>query len=125
VSRILAVSSSEWSGGARRPATLSTRELNVLSQVAIGFSNKQIAQQLGIRERTVCNHLSRVFSKLRAGNRTEAVMNAVRAGLLYHPTWSLGFKEPLAVSGTADRIDVVGTNALWCWVPETFNLRSR
>jgi DNA-binding NarL/FixJ family response regulator len=82
VSRILAVSSGDRPGDARWPSTLSTRELNVLKQVAVGLSNKQIAVRLGISQKTVRNHLSRVFSKLGAGNRTEAVMNAMRVGLL-------------------------------------------
>jgi len=60
---------------------LSRRELHVLKQVATGLSNKQIARKLGISHKTVRNHLSQVFRKLHAGNRTEAVMNAVRDGL--------------------------------------------
>jgi two-component system, NarL family, response regulator len=64
------------------PADLSERELHVLRQVATGLSNKQIARRLGISEKTVRNHLSRVFNKLRAANRTEAVLNAMRVGLL-------------------------------------------
>jgi DNA-binding NarL/FixJ family response regulator len=81
VERILALSSN-----GRRPhippADLSVRELHVLKQVADGLSNKQIARRLGISEKTVRNHLSRVFNKLRAANRTEAVLNAMRIGLL-------------------------------------------
>ena len=61
---------------------LSSRELNVLSLVARGLSNKQIAIKLGISDKTVRNHLSRIFRKLDAGNRTQAVMNAMRVGLL-------------------------------------------
>ena len=61
---------------------LSSREINVLSQVARGLSNKQIARKLGISDKTVRNHLSRIFRKLDAGNRTQAVMNAMRVGLL-------------------------------------------
>ncbi len=71
--------------GAHPPAAaiaLSDRELNVLSQVARGLSNKQIATKLGISDKTVRNHLSRIFRKLDAGNRTQAVMNAMRVGLL-------------------------------------------
>jgi len=60
---------------------LSHRELHVLKQVACGLSNKQIAGKLGISHKTVRNHLSEVFKKLDASNRTEAVMNAVRDGL--------------------------------------------
>ena len=66
---------------ASRPA-VSKRELMVLAQVAAGLSNKQIGRHLGISQKTVRNHLSRIFSKLGAGNRTEAVMNAMRRGLL-------------------------------------------
>ncbi len=61
---------------------LSTREVNVLKLVARGLSNKQIASKLSISDKTVRNHLSRIFKKLDAGNRTEAVMNAMRGGLL-------------------------------------------
>ncbi len=71
--------------GAHPPAAaiaLSGRELNVLNQVARGLSNKQIASKLGISDKTVRNHLSRIFRKLDAGNRTQAVMNAMRVGLL-------------------------------------------
>jgi DNA-binding NarL/FixJ family response regulator len=63
-------------------AEVSKRELSVLKHVAAGQSNKQIAQLLGISAQTVRNHLSRVFHKLGASNRTEAVMSAVRLGLL-------------------------------------------
>jgi DNA-binding NarL/FixJ family response regulator len=65
----------------RAQAALSSREMYVLRQVASGLSNKQIASRLGISEKTVRNHLSRVFNKLRATNRTEAVMNAMRVGM--------------------------------------------
>jgi DNA-binding NarL/FixJ family response regulator len=64
------------------PMDLSARELHVLKQVASGLSNKQIGRRLGISEKTVRNHLSRVFNKLRATNRTEAVISAMRLGLL-------------------------------------------
>jgi DNA-binding NarL/FixJ family response regulator len=67
---------------APRRADLSHRELHVLAHVADGMSNKQIARRLGISEKTVRNHLSRVFNKLTATNRTEAVMHAMRIGLL-------------------------------------------
>lgn len=82
VARILEVRSAKTSGRPVKDAELSGRELSVLKQVAVGLSNKQIARRLGISEKTVRNHLSRVFNKLMATNRTEAVMNAMRAGLL-------------------------------------------
>lgn len=61
---------------------LSSREILVLTQVARGMSNKQIGSKLGISDKTVRNHLSRIFRKLDAGNRTQAVMNAMKGGLL-------------------------------------------
>jgi len=44
--------------------------------------NKQIARELGISESTVRNHLSLIFKKLSATNRVEAVMSALRVGLV-------------------------------------------
>ena len=57
---------------------LTNRELHVLVNVAEGLTNKQIAVRLGLSENTVRNHLTRVYNKLEAGNRTEAVMTAMR-----------------------------------------------
>lgn len=81
VSRILEVSMTNRKRSRARHANLSAREMHVLKHVAAGLSNKQIARTLGISENTVRNHLTRVFNKLRATNRTEAVMNAMRAGI--------------------------------------------
>jgi len=65
-----------------RRAAVSKRELSVLIHVAAGKSNKQIGKLLGISAQTVRNHMSRIFAKLGASNRTEAVMSAVRLGLM-------------------------------------------
>ena len=65
----------------RPKAPLSNREMHVLKEVAEGLSNKQIAWRLGISEKTVRNHLVSVYDKLRATNRTHAVMLAIRLGL--------------------------------------------
>ena len=46
------------------------------------MSNKEIARRLVISQKTVRNHLSHVFGKLHAANRTQAVVNAMRLGLL-------------------------------------------
>jgi len=59
---------------------LTGRELEVLSLVAKGFTNKAIGVQLGISDRTVQGHLAHVFNKLQASSRTEAVMRAVSLG---------------------------------------------
>lgn len=56
---------------------LTERELEVLSMVARGYTNKAIGLQLGISDRTVQGHLAHIFGKLHASSRTEAVMRAV------------------------------------------------
>ena len=62
--------------------SLTPRERAVLDHLAHGLGNKQIATALGISERTVKFHVSSIFSKLGAGNRTDAVTRAVQAGLI-------------------------------------------
>jgi DNA-binding NarL/FixJ family response regulator len=66
------------------PATpaLTPRERGVLQQLAHGLGNKQIAAALGISERTVKFHVSAIFAKLGASNRTDAVARAAQAGLV-------------------------------------------
>ncbi|MBM4401074.1 MAG: response regulator transcription factor [Crenarchaeota archaeon] len=61
---------------------LSTRELEILKLAAHGMSNKDIAQALEIKLRTVKGHLTEMFSKLRVASRTEAVITGLRAGFL-------------------------------------------
>ena len=61
---------------------ITDREREVLSLVAEGYSNKLIAGELGICERTVKNHLSWIMQKLNASDRTHAVVSAVRLGWL-------------------------------------------
>jgi DNA-binding NarL/FixJ family response regulator len=61
---------------------LTERELEVLQQLAQGLANKQIALSLGISEHTVKFHISGIYSKLGATNRTEAVRLGVRRGLV-------------------------------------------
>lgn len=68
--------------GCDRPCTLTPRELEVLSLVAAGRTNRQIGQTLGISVKTVEKHLAAIFSKLRAASRAEAAVLAVRQGLL-------------------------------------------
>jgi DNA-binding NarL/FixJ family response regulator len=61
---------------------LTPRERVVLELLARGLGNKQIAAALKISERTVKFHVSSVFTKLGATNRTEAVTRAAQAGLI-------------------------------------------
>ncbi len=64
---------------------LTERELEILSLVARGLTNKAIGAQLTISDRTVQNHLAHIFGKLSAASRTEAVMRAVSLGLIEPP----------------------------------------
>lgn len=61
---------------------LTSRELEVLQQMARGLQNKEIAALLVISERTVKFHVSSILGKLGAGNRTEAVTMAAQQGLI-------------------------------------------
>ena len=61
---------------------LTDREMEVLQLLAQGLANKQIAAKLSISEHTVKFHVSSIYTKLGAGNRTEAVRMGVRRGLI-------------------------------------------
>lgn len=69
-------------GDLRRSGALSGRERQVLRLVAQGLSNKQIARQLTITERTVKFHMTSIFNKLGAENRAQAIAVAAERGLL-------------------------------------------
>jgi DNA-binding NarL/FixJ family response regulator len=62
-------------------ARLSSREREVLALVAVGLPNKTVARRLGISEKTVKAHLTRVFSVLGVRDRTSAALWAQRHGL--------------------------------------------
>jgi DNA-binding NarL/FixJ family response regulator len=70
----------EGSGAAH--TDLTSRELDVLRLVVEGLANKQIAQRLGIGEKTVKTHVSRVLAKLGVEDRTQAAVLAIREGLV-------------------------------------------
>jgi two-component system, NarL family, response regulator LiaR len=59
---------------------LSEREMEVLRLLAKGSTNKAIAVQLGISDRTVQGHIAHIFAKMHVTNRTEAVMRAISLG---------------------------------------------
>ena len=62
--------------------TLTSREIEVLTLVADGLPNKAIAAALGLSDDTVKFHLSSIFGKLGASNRTDAVRQALRRGIV-------------------------------------------
>lgn len=64
------------------PEALTPRETQVLHELARGLSNKEIASALEISEHTAKFHVNAVMQKLGVQNRTEAVVRAVRLGLL-------------------------------------------
>jgi DNA-binding NarL/FixJ family response regulator len=64
---------------------LTERELEILRAMARGAANKEIAAELGISENTVKTHISHLFQKLGARDRTEAVTRALSRGLISLP----------------------------------------
>jgi len=61
---------------------ITPRELEVLNLIAEGLSNKEMAARLFVSENTVKTHASRVFDKLGASRRTQAVQFAKSQGLI-------------------------------------------
>lgn len=61
---------------------LTPREIEILEYIAKGFLNKQIAAELGISEQTIKNHVTSILRKLNANARTEAVVVAIKQGLI-------------------------------------------
>lgn len=68
--------------GAGAVPRLTERELGVVKALAQGKSNREIAQDMGISERTVRNHASKIYKKLRIFDRTQALIYALREGLV-------------------------------------------
>lgn len=64
-----------------RPAGLSPREIEVLRLVAAGKSNRQIAEELVLSEKTIANHLARIFARTGTDNRAAAAAFAIRSGI--------------------------------------------
>ena len=62
--------------------SLTSRELEVLIQVANGMINKEIATTLNISERTVKNHISNIFKKIEVSDRTQAAVFAIKNDLI-------------------------------------------
>jgi DNA-binding NarL/FixJ family response regulator len=64
------------------PEKLTNRETDVLRLLALGHSNKEIANELVIGEKTVKTHVSNILMKLGLSSRTQAALHAVRVGLV-------------------------------------------
>jgi len=63
-------------------APLTPREMEILNYIAQGYLNKQIAAELDISEQTIKNHVTSILRKLNANARTEAVVVAIKQGLI-------------------------------------------
>ena len=61
---------------------LTKRELQVIRALAQGKSDRQLAQSLGISEKTVRSHTSNIYRKLHIFDRTQAVIYAIREGII-------------------------------------------
>ena len=62
---------------------LTSREVEVLNQLAKGLANKEIADALNITEYTVKDHLKSILAKLRVADRTEAVTTSIQRGIIH------------------------------------------
>lgn len=73
---------SAMSRGNSPEAEVTLREIEVLRLIARGHTNKSIAAQLDISDRTVQGHIANIFDKLGVHSRTEAVMIGIRLGVI-------------------------------------------
>lgn len=67
---------------AERDELLSDRQVEILQKIANGLATKQVARQLGITQKTVHNHLNAIYRKLDTQSLTQAVLSAVRLGII-------------------------------------------
>ncbi|QAY68279.1 response regulator transcription factor [Paenibacillus protaetiae] len=77
-------SPSDWpkpDRGDETASPLTNRELEILEQVALGFSNKAVAEAFGLSEHTVKNHLKNILQKLHLRNRVQLVRYAIEKGM--------------------------------------------
>lgn len=74
----------QWLKGSTAPQqeSLTHRQLELLRLLVVGKTNKEIARDLSISDKTVKAHLSEIFRRLGASNRTQAVHRAISSGLL-------------------------------------------
>jgi DNA-binding NarL/FixJ family response regulator len=63
-------------------AGLTAREIDVLRHIALGHSNKEVAVTLGIGEETVKTHVAHLLGKLQVDNRAQAIVEALKRGLV-------------------------------------------
>ena len=81
-SNLAGISFSGIGSGIDTESIISTREEEVLQLVADGFGTSEIADKLFISQKTVKNHLASIYEKLQARDRTQAVLMAVKMGIV-------------------------------------------
>jgi two-component system response regulator DevR len=79
--RALAHASGSTTRRVRMLNHLSIRETEVLKLIADGYSNREISIALSLSEKTIKNHISRIFAKLHITARTQAVIHAIKTGI--------------------------------------------
>ena len=82
VANDLAQAVKQVGGGRSRPYKLTAREMEIVSAIADGQSNRQIAERLSISLQTVKHHLTSIFDKTGAVNRLELALLAIREGVV-------------------------------------------
>lgn len=75
------------------PMPLSQRELEILSSISQGRTNKAVAESLQISDQTVKNHITSILKKLSVADRTAAVMCALRHGWITLDDWEQGTEK--------------------------------
>lgn len=83
-SRLSELARSQWDNEPQEPMPLTTREVEILNQVAKGWSNNQIADHLYLSLHTVKNHIHNILKKLQVAGRWEAVKYAQQHHWLNH-----------------------------------------
>jgi HD-GYP domain-containing protein (c-di-GMP phosphodiesterase class II) len=82
VDAVLAVAGQRRGRGGAGPAGLTAREIEVLTLIARGASNRQVARALGITPKTAGTHIERIYTKTGASTRATATLFAMKHGLL-------------------------------------------
>jgi DNA-binding NarL/FixJ family response regulator len=72
---------------------LTSRERDILNAIVRGDSNREIANGLGLSEKTVKNYVSDILSKLNVRDRTEAAVYALQMGLVTEGDWRMSIKK--------------------------------
>ncbi len=78
---------------------LTPRELEILSLIAAGSSNREIGERLFLSEKTIKNYITSIFQKLQTTDRTQAAVYAIQHGLISNPHEPTGAAQVAAGAG--------------------------